>query len=421
MKKKLWFTLLETLIVLTIFFFVITITLSAYLQIVDLKNGVEARQSLVENTYFIMERLQTTMKNYTIDYEEYYNRKMVWCDSPWDADWSSVFLWDSWVNGYCDRFTAYGNWNSIWGSLQGIGLNDNEHRLYYCSSVINTDETNVFAKVKAIPGAANVARFKAGSGCNEYWFAFSTTPDWFQSFGQYALHFLDTNDDVDFVTWSLNDDDDIDMGVWPIWVGDNKNAKELYLISQDWTHRIMLRRKLVGSGDWDKSWVTWDVASDYLYSIEILKLRGFDAGHRHDFDTNSSVGVYDWVIDTWACDFQEWFVCWDSNKDWIVNGSDSYSSISNIYSWFVVPLHENDGRVNLFGDDVTVNWRNIDISPVKNPGLAWKQNYFQINPHMTILLDTYLYWKNRLQKVWWATLENYWMTVQTSFDVKSFY
>jgi len=51
------------------------------------------------------------------------------------------------------------------------------------------------------------------------------------------------------------------------------------------------------------------VASDNLYTLQILKLRGFDAGTHHDFDPTDSSGVYDGNIDTRACDYAQGFIC----------------------------------------------------------------------------------------------------------------
>lgn len=45
------------------------------------------------------------------------------------------------------------------------------------------------------------------------------------------------------------------------------------------------------------------------YTIQILKLRGFDAGKEHKFDAENDSEVYDGKIDTWACDYGQQFIC----------------------------------------------------------------------------------------------------------------
>jgi hypothetical protein len=53
-------------------------------------------------------------------------------------------------------------------------------------------------------------------------------------------------------------------------------VQELYLISQDGKQRIYLRRILVESGDRNNDGaISGD--SEYLYTLQMLKLRGFDA------------------------------------------------------------------------------------------------------------------------------------------------
>ena len=71
------FTLYELLIAMTIFFLIITMVLKFYMYLVGLKSGLEGRQLLVENSYYMLERLQVQIKNYDIDYEEYFTRRSV--------------------------------------------------------------------------------------------------------------------------------------------------------------------------------------------------------------------------------------------------------------------------------------------------------------------------------------------------------
>lgn len=131
--------------------------------------------------------------------------------------------------------------------------------------------------------------------------------------------------------------------------------------------------------------------------------------------------MYDGVVDTRACDAQAGFMCGDSNRDGIVNDLDTYDSISSIYSGYVLPLHEDDGWVNLFDDTVTVKDRNISITPTIDPFLAWGNDDVQINPSMTLLLENILYGGVWAKKVPADTLQEFDITIQTSFAIKTFY
>lgn len=94
--------------------------------------------------------------------------------------------------------------------------------------------------------------------------------------------------------------------------------QELYLISQDGDSRILIRRALMESGDRNHDGaISGD--SETRYTLQMLKLKGFDAGNSHNFDVTSSSGVYDGKIDTRACDYSQGFIC---------NGS----GLGNIYS-----------------------------------------------------------------------------------------
>lgn len=95
-------------------------------------------------------------------------------------------------------------------------------------------------------------------------------------------------DDVDFVPGALDDDDDLVIGKGPQAITVGSNVKEVYLISKDGTRRIFLRRKLIDSGDRNATGGVGDVPTDNLYTIQMLQLRGFDAGHMHNFSVFSS-------------------------------------------------------------------------------------------------------------------------------------
>ena len=51
------------------------------MRIIRLKTDIDARHILIQNTYDVMEKLNGRFQDYTIDYEEYFNRQMVGCNT----------------------------------------------------------------------------------------------------------------------------------------------------------------------------------------------------------------------------------------------------------------------------------------------------------------------------------------------------
>ena len=353
--------------------------LSAYRGILRFKYIFQAKASMLENTYYMMEKINVLLKDYTIDYDEYFNRTHVGCDGWYQAN----FLWNVWTNWYCDDFTFYGNGNSFnAASLSWYGL-------YFCSS-----STGYFINnEKAIQTPSGFSTWCLSTG--------------YQSFGQYAYQFYDMKKDSDDDGSVVKDSDDADLWKGPDSIINTTWVQELYLISPDRKNRVFLRRVLAGSGDWNKSgWQpAWD--NELWYTLQILKLKWFDAGTLHNFDTTTSSGVYDGKIDTWACDYSQWFIC---NWTWI----------GNLYSWYRLPINSNDGWINLFDKNLTVAGWNLALYPAKNPDFAWAEENMQINPYFTIFLKTKLYgeiWQSRLNEA----LSGFEFSLQTTFNIKDNY
>lgn len=386
MKKlaKKAFTMIEMLLAISVFSIVMVIIINIYTNMIWLKYNIQAKQNLLESSYFIMERLNILLKDYTIDYEEYFNRSAVGCNDTDEI--FEDFVWNIDKNyGHCKIFTNYWNGNNFDAST---GLFSN----YYCSSSIPANETTPFFVFKN-------PYLSQWSGCYI---------SWYQSYGQYRYQFIDMKDDSDYSAWSVNDDDDEDLWIWPKAVFDKDNVKELYLISQDGNKRLLLRRKLVYSGEFNGTWWVWDIPAELGYTIQILKLRWFDAGDKHDFDVSSSTGIYDGRIDTWACDYSQGFVC---------NGPSVWT---NIYADYKLPIDENDWRENLFDRNLTITERNISVSPTKDPDYSFAQSEVQVNPYFTISFSSQLYagiWRSRLEN----QLEEFNLHLKTTFNTRNFY
>jgi type II secretory pathway component PulJ len=76
MKKK-GFTLLEVIIAVTCFFLLLTVITNIYMRMIKLKYNIQARTNIIQDSYFVIEKINLLLKDYTIDYEEYFNRKNV--------------------------------------------------------------------------------------------------------------------------------------------------------------------------------------------------------------------------------------------------------------------------------------------------------------------------------------------------------
>lgn len=376
------FTLLEVIIAMTLFLVVVTVVTVFFIQMVKVKGGQEARQRLIQESYFLMEKLQTMSRNYSIDYEEYFNRQQVGCSSVWWAGFGrDVGTW-----GYCPLFTAYGNHNSIvdqWG-----GSDTASHRYYYCSS---RDGTPLGSYTPTLENNSyrvqdNVDRSQWHVCAQLASQSLLTQGTGYQSYGQYAWQFVDIKDDVDLVLGALQDDDDQDMGMGPDALHRSGTVAELYLLSHDEQQRLYIRRKLIEEWDRDRDGLTWATDNERLYTLQVLQLRGFDAGDQHDFSLASSSGVYDGQIDTWACDRAAWFSCQGAN-------------VGGAYSGFHLPSHSEDGWVNLFPSDITVSDWHIQLSPTKDPHLSWAEDAYQISPFIRLSFTTKLYAKNRLSQI----------------------
>lgn len=167
-----------------------------------------------------------------------------------------------------------------------------------------------------------------------------------------------------------------------------------------------MRRALVETGDRDQNQNGIISGSDESrYSIQILKLKGFDAGENHDFDINNP-GVYDGQIDTWACDFTQGFICHGTPVD------------TNLYSGYNLPISVDDGRVDLVGGDLTLTDRQLKIYPDSNRDLARTEDAAQINPYIQISITHKLFGKTWKRRLGAESLSDFQVTLQTLFNTR---
>ena len=372
MIKKKWFTLIEIVLVITISASILTTMYAILTTLPKIKMFNETRQSLIQETNDAMDRFAILFQDYTIDYEEYYNRKKTGCSTFNEMTSRTVN-----GSGFCTIFTAY--WNATHNAIASAntlyGSQNWEHNITYPSN-------------SSLPAAG--ISWPIG------------VPAWPLSYWQYKHSFWDYGVDTDHssLSWKpsyLWDSDDRDLWAWEQAIVDPKNVKELYLISHDGNRRLFLRRALKS---YNVAGSTWD-----YYTIQVLKLRGFDAWQNHDFAAASDPTVYDGQIDTWACDYWQFFTC---GWKWITN-----------YENYKLPNNRDDWWVDLFDEKLNITDWNIQLSPVKNPDYAWTENEQQINPYIKITLTAQLNKWISSNYLWKDADVSY--TLQNLYDTRGFY
>lgn len=347
MNKKLYkfsaFTLVEVIISLVLFSLLSVSTISIYNNVLNSRIDVQSKQVLIENSNKVVDLINLFADEYTIDYEEYFNRSQVGCSngsSFWDISSSS---------GYCSNFTAYWNENNdwyVWWELY--------HRLYVCSSEETRSDPNKYPYIYTL---------SFWNGCIQ---------PGRQSFWEYYWQFWDVH------TGWINDKNDEFIATGPTAIMNNDEAQELYLISKDNTQRLFFRRKC----HWKSNLLLSGGVFQDICSIQILKLRWFDAGTKHNFDDNvNNFGIYDGIIDTWACDYAEWFDC----------GGASVQSLGWEYQNFRLPLDQEDWWEDLTDpSEVSIlNW-NLEIYPKKNPWFSLAETGNLIPPFFILRLQSQL-------------------------------
>lgn len=355
------FTLIEILVWIVIFSMVIIWWFYALSAVTLWKVKIIEKSDIAKDSYYFTQKLFEDIKSWwTVDYEEYFNRSVVWTQTlSWYYQKRSWF-WNFWTlwNVWSENF-----WNSF----------------YFCRSENNLDMWKNWCV----------------SSFNTYWDN-SNQP---QRFWQYSFLFIDfnsnKNDDKskcgwnsDFwdenCDWNIRWDDD-DENIWESvkafsWEVFENEVKEIYLISWDNKKRTYFRYT-VKKDPYNPNTIcdTALTSSWCLWNLEILKLVWKDRWMLHSTWTTST-WMYDWIVDTWIIDPE--FTSWEEIIAW-----------SSKDIWFWQPI---------FPETINVKKAKFFIYPNKNKKLSWKsidQN-IDVNPYLRMELILTPSWKKRWQIKW---------------------
>ncbi len=299
----------------------------------------------------------------TIDFEEYFNRKVV-NQSPLDNFWSGHYIKPTWF------------WNYWPNSIPWTAIFDNEY--YYCLSW-NWDPMGTNGCVSAnnttdITGITNPVN------------DFSWEP---QTYGQYSFQFRDYNSNQDTDNWDEDgnnlivwDDDDNYFGKWPNVFATGAQVQELYLINGVKRQRTFFRYNVwldpyAPPGSTCTSSDSWKnyTGTGCLWNIEYLIMDGRDWWLDHT-SWNSDSTENDWVIDTWLV----------SEK--FTGNQTTIAGRNNPVDWYWQPL---------FPENIHVTEFSIFPHPNIDEDRAWAITDEQVNVSQYVRIHVWMMpaWRER--------------------------
>ncbi len=282
----------------------------------------------------------------TIDFEEYFNRKIV--NQP---------AWTNFSSGHYIRPTGYWNYGPGWTPWSATYSNIYYYCLSWNSDPMGTDGCVSSNNITDITGVTNTVS------------NFSWEP---QTYGQYSFQFRDYNSNQDTDNWDEDgnniiiwDDDDNYFGKWPNVFATGAQVQELYLINGVKRQRTFFRYNVwldpyAPPGSTCTS-STWDglnfTGTGCLWNIEYLTMDGRDWWLDH-IQWNSDSTESDWVIDTWL--ISEKFT-WNQT---------TIAGRSNPVDWYWQPL---------FPENIHVTEFSIFPHPNIDEDRAWAITNEQVN------------------------------------------
>lgn len=388
------FTLIEIMVSILIIVSVLIIWFQLYSLATASKIKLIEQTNLEKNIFYFSEKLFTLVKKWwTLDYEEYFNRKVINSKFTNQSDaiesghfkektwfWNFWADWIIWTDNFWKWFYYCLSWdwevNKLW--INGCWNNDK-----------NTDSNAIW-----------------WSSRNYSWVA--------QRYWEYSFQFIDYNSNYDNDGWNIwdensdwkiiRDDDDQHKWIWPEVFDFWTDVKELYLLSWNKRERTYIRWNYF-QDEYVKD-PNKNCSSDFEYcrgTVEYLKLEWKDWWIDH-IEWNNSEYENDWVIDTWVIskDFSWWetVIAWWSKDSWN----------------FWKPIFSDDINIS---DFKVYAYPNIDNSKVWNTEVEdenWvitdKQQQYLLSPYITISIKvkpshkvkTKIKWN--IKEVWFNTTIN---------------
>lgn len=349
-NKTLWFSLIEIILWILIFSIVMAWWFKALVAVNIWKIKLIEKTNIEKEAFYFSEKLFEMIKyGWTIDYEEYFNRKVIW--NTTFSGWH--FLKESW-------FWNFGTWTNL------VASDDFWWWFYYC---LSWDWTSMWKL------------WCFNNNFNNNW---ASLWDNQQRYGEYSLQFIDYNsnqdDDSTNCTWILWDedcdwnfiwdDDDEYLWVWPSVFTWWENINEIYLINWEWKQRTFFRWNVTNdpnhpNSSWNCDFTTQETPtwSWCLWNIQFLKLDWKDWWMDHIISTNDN-WEYDWIIDTWIY-----------NKDFDNSETIAWEWSSSESKW-----------VDLFPNTINISNFKVFAYPNKKVQYAWK-DYLEetnISPYLRI-------------------------------------
>lgn len=345
-----WFTLIEILVWILIFSFIIITWFQVFFFMLSWKTNLSYKIELQkESLYFSEKFFEMIKKWWTVDYEEYFNRKVVWNTTylSWHYDKQTWFwnFWNTWIP-----------WSSnFWENF------------YYCKS----------------PNWSSMWT----SWCFTLW-----KP---QRFLQYAEQFIDYNSDKNGDNWDQDwnwspvwDEDDEYLWEWPVAFDSWTDVKEIYLIWWNGSQRTYFRWHVKSdpnrSSTTDCDFTTTNGKNPTwpwcLWNIEFLKLDWKDWWLDHNL-ASIDITQSDWKIDTWVV-----------NSDFVPT-----TGFVIAWNWWLDQYWQP-----IFSDAINITDFKVFPYPNWDIKLAWKSkdNGLSVNPYLQISFKILPSWKKRKKIKW---------------------
>lgn len=366
---KLAFTLVEIMVWILIVSMVLIWWFQALSAVTVWKVKLIQKVDMQKESFYFTEKLFEMVKEWgTLDYEEYFNRNVIWNT-----------LYSSWHYSVVSWLGNYWKWWLVWSTNYG-------NASYECISI---DNSNIMTWTGCVT-IYNSGSIDYNGEQQRYW--------------EYNLQFIDYNSNYDSDLWDENgdwnikwDDDDEFIWDWPIVFSSWTYMPELYLLS--WNKQV--RTYFRWSVNQDPNATTWNnctfdtnnniTGSWCLWTVEYIRLLWKDWWIDHDSLINDST-QNDWIIDTW-----------------IIDPEINWWAVAIAWSWIT-------NWIPLFSDAINVSEFKIYSYPNKDLNLAWKNADKSINvsPYTFIKIKLKPSWITK-KKIWWDWEElDFSMTINLS-------